>query len=113
MSGEVIDLPLGTAMALTAIPDPDNETLDEQHLRINSALAAEMQQHEFQKAAEMQKANGTSSVRFFFVLFWFVFSCTHDIFCLQVAEQHIRIGNCLAAEQQLQELQEASASSSV
>ena len=92
MSGEVIDLPLGTAMALTAIPDPDNETLDEQHLRINSALAAEMQQQEFQKVAEMQKTYGTSSVRFVlfcFVLFCFVWlivflSCTHSLPVQQV-----------------------------
>ena len=36
---EVIDLPLGTALALSAVPDPDNETIEQQHIRIGSALA--------------------------------------------------------------------------
>jgi len=49
MAGEVIDLPLGTALALSAVPDPDNETLEQQHIRIGSALAAEMQQQEYQR----------------------------------------------------------------
>ena len=45
---EEVDLALGTALALSAVPDPDNETLDEQHVRINSSLAAEVQQQEYQ-----------------------------------------------------------------
>ena len=47
MSVDKVDLAVGTAMALSVIPDPDNENLEEQHLRIGSSLAAEIQAQEF------------------------------------------------------------------
>ena len=46
---EEVDLTVGTAMTLSVIPDPDDESLYyQQHLRVGSSLTTETYQQECQ-----------------------------------------------------------------
>ena len=46
---EEVNLTVGTAMTLSVIPDPDDESLDDQqHLSVDSSLTTEIHQQECQ-----------------------------------------------------------------
>ena len=74
VSASVDELKLGTALALSARPDPDNESMDDSHLRIGGLFAGGFQAQEIADhlasissdaviAAEVQKHEDALSVR--------------------------------------------------
>ena len=110
VSASVDELKLGTALALSARPDPDNESMDDSHLRIGGLFAGGFQAQEIADhlasissdaviAAEVQKHEDALSVRA-------DLSSRADP---AIVDAHLRIGGLLAGGPQLQEIASAAA----